>query len=245
VCDACPFDFLNDADADGVCGDTDDCLSVPDPLQSDVDGDGLGDACDNCPNTPSLVQTDVDHDGVGDVCDLCGSVFDPLQADTDGDGRGDRCDNCPDVPNPTQASRDGDPFGDVCDNCPDVYSSGQPDRDQDGAGDRCDLDDGMIEILLGDADAVRWQAEAGYFGWNLYRGNLALLRTFGLYTQAPGSDPLAGRLCGLASTSVTVPLVPGVGQVAFWLVTGVSAQGESSLGTDSQGLQRLNANPCP
>jgi len=245
VCDACPFDFLNDADADGVCGDIDDCLSVPDPLQSDVDGDGLGDACDNCPNTPSLVQTDVDHDGVGDVCDLCGSVFDPEQADTDGDGRGDRCDNCPDVSNPTQASRDGDPFGDVCDNCPDVYSSGQPDRDQDGAGDRCDLDDGMIEILLGDADAVLWQAEVGYFGWNLYRGNLALLRTFGLYTQAPGSDPLAGRLCGLASTSATVPLVPGVGQVAFWLVTGVSAQGESSLGTDSQGIERLNANPCP
>ena len=35
-----------DVDADGVCGNVDNCPSDPNPNQTDTDGDGFGDACD-------------------------------------------------------------------------------------------------------------------------------------------------------------------------------------------------------
>ncbi len=68
----------------------------------------------------------------------------------------------------------------------------------------------------------------------------------GLYTQVPGSNPLAGRQCGLVlpftadDLTLTVP-----GQAAFYLTTGVAAGVESSLGTNSAGIERPNTNPCP
>ena len=40
-------------------------------------------------------------------------------------------------------------------------------------------------------------------------------------------------------------LVPDPGSVAFNLVTGMAAGIESSLGTNSAGVPRANANPCP
>src|SRR5262249_5869031 len=61
----CPRDPDNDIDHDGVCGDVDNCRSVPNPDQADPDHDGLGSACDTCPLDP---QNDADGDGVcGDV----------------------------------------------------------------------------------------------------------------------------------------------------------------------------------
>jgi len=41
------------------------------------------------------------------------------------------------------------------------------------------------------------------------------------------------------------PLVPSPGEVAFNLVTGKAGGVESSLGTNSAGVPRANANPCP
>jgi hypothetical protein len=38
-----------DADSDGVCGDVDNCPTVPNPDQTDSDGDELGDACECSP----------------------------------------------------------------------------------------------------------------------------------------------------------------------------------------------------
>ena len=56
--DPCPLDPDDDIDGDGVCGDEDNCLTVPNPLQGDDDGDGIGDLCD-----PDTFHDDFD-DGI-------------------------------------------------------------------------------------------------------------------------------------------------------------------------------------
>jgi len=73
-----------DSDGDGICDDTDNCVSVSNPDQTDGDDDGVGDACDNCPNIPNPDQLDTDNDSIGDACDSSDSVC----VDDDGDGYG-------------------------------------------------------------------------------------------------------------------------------------------------------------
>ena len=73
------YEAPNDADADGIADDVDNCPNDANPDQADFDGDGAGDACD----------VDDDNDGQLDADELaCGS--DPLDAsslatDTDAD----------------------------------------------------------------------------------------------------------------------------------------------------------------
>ena len=56
-------DPANDADADGVCGDVDNCPALANPLQEAGDSDTVGDACDNCPAVANASQADADGDG--------------------------------------------------------------------------------------------------------------------------------------------------------------------------------------
>lgn len=72
--DDCNFDPDNDIDADGLCGDNDNCPSVWNP-ESDCDGDGTVDG-----------QCNADGDGRGDVCDPC-----PFDPDDDPDGTAGPC----------------------------------------------------------------------------------------------------------------------------------------------------------
>jgi hypothetical protein len=82
--------------------------------------------------------------------------------------------------------------------------------------------------------------------WNyLSLGDLDVLRSSGVYTQAPGSNPLADQYCGLLATSVADAGDPPPGGVRFHLVTGVRHHTESSLGVDGGGAERPNTNPCP
>ena len=91
---------------------------------------------------------------------------------------------------------------------------------------------------------MEWQDDPAYSLFNLYRGDLALLRAGGAYTQPPGSNAYAGAFCGLNRTFQDDTLRPATGEAFYWLVSGEGPAGESPLG-DGTALDRPNANPCP
>jgi len=121
----------------------------------------------------------------------------------------------------------------------------QSDVDEDIEGDHCDLNDGLIYITFQEKDTVRWQDEAGFDTWNAYQSDLDVLRSSGIYTQAPGSNDLAAQNCDLVDTFWQGIGLPDPGKVAFFLTTGLTDGVENSLGTDSFGAERPNDNPCP
>ncbi len=165
-------------------------------------------------------------------------------ADTDGDGICDDLDNCPLTANPAQSDLDADGVGDACDNCPADSNPSQRDADADGVGDRCDLDDGLLWFTEMLPALQTWQSDSLYDSFNLYRGDLQVLRTTGEYTQDPGAAA-ADRLCGLGSASATDGFAPAAGEAVFYLVTGVAGGVEHSLGPDAAGIERPNGHPCP
>jgi hypothetical protein len=216
-----------------------------DATGTDSDGDGVKNACDNCRLAYNPDQLESDGDGVGNACDNCVGLSNPAQADLDSDARGDACDNCPAAFNPLQDDSDGDRRGDACDNCLVDYNPTQSDVNGDHQGDLCDLDDGLIYLFSTDRNYVEWQTEQGWTSWNVYEGDLQILRAGGDYTQAPGSNDLADRHCGLLDPWLEdiEPVSPGA--VKFSLVSGVVGGIEGSLGANSSGQARANTNPCP
>jgi len=266
ACDACPLEFVNDQDGDGLCCPDDNCCTIANPSQFDQDADAVGDVCDNCLSDPNAAQGDADLDGQGDTCDACPndvandidgdgqcgdvdncpSTANPAQINADGDALGDTCDNCPGVANDNQVDLDADSLGDACDNCPADHNPQQLDRNSDGEGDLCDLNDGLIYITFSATDTVDWQEDVPFVLWNSYRGDLAVLKSTGVYTQAVGSNALAAQVCGLIDPFVQDLLIPAPGATALYLTTGVTSTGsERPLGPDSSGTQRPNSNPCP
>jgi hypothetical protein len=109
------------------------------------------------------------------------------------------------------------------------------------------LNDGLIYItpLAGHTYGIEWQREAGFDHWNVYRGSVQRLRTFKNYTQAPGSNPMAAKLCALTDNYYVDLQTFSSGALAFYLVTGTSGGVENSLGVDAYGVQRVNTLPCP
>ena len=120
-----------------------------------------------------------------------------------------------------------------------------PPCSSDFEGDHCDLNDGLIYLMFASSVTADWQDEQGFDSWNGYRGDLRVLVLTGVYTQAPGSNPLAARLCGLTVSNADDPTDPIPHATAFYLVTGVANGTEGSLGLDSSGSERPNDNPCP
>ena len=155
----------------------------------------------------------------------------------------DTSDNCPRVANAGQQNSDVDGLGDACDNCPTVPNSGQGDLDADLVGDPCDIDDGELTLWAASSATYEWDEEEDFDIWNFYRGELSVLRQLGQYTQAPGSNPLAWRWCGLTRTIVFDEEELPAGQTVFYLVTGVSEGIETDLGEGTNG-PRPNDPPC-
>jgi hypothetical protein len=224
-----------DLDADGV----------NDSFDLDDDGDGVFDTMDDCPRAVNVGQRDEDGDGIGDVCDPNPHVADAGGPDSDGDGVADLVDLCPGVRDPSQGDIDGDRVGDACDNCASHDNPLQSDTDRDGEGDRCDLDDGEIFAVWALRTQLSWPLEMGFDTWNVYRGDLGALRATGVYTQAPGTNPLAARWCALGAGALDDAVVPAAGSCAFYLVSGRNLAAEGSLGADGAGRPRSNTSPCP
>jgi PKD repeat protein len=260
VCDVCPFDPLNDADFDFVCGDVDNCPNFPNTNQADADGDDVGNSCDDC--------TDVDDDGFGDPgfpnnscpADNCPADYNPFQGDPDADGLGNPCDPCPIDPD-NDADADG-----VCanfDNCPTVGNPGQENHDGDADGDACDPDDdndgaadavdcqplaaGVTTLPASIGDSLRLEKDGAVrLRWlRAYQGH-----TMNVYRlQTLGGDGGASQFdCLLAESPVAEaeekdPLPPG--GLALYLIAPRNGCGEfelpavdascESLGLDSEG----------
>ncbi len=243
-CDSCPLDRDNDADSDGACADLDNCPSIANASQLDADVDSRGDTCDNCPIHFNPDQLDVDRDAIGNACDNCLTTVNLDQLDADSDGSGDVCDNCRSAYNPAQVDSDADGVGDICDNCLSVKNDNQHDFDSDNEGDECDLNDGIVIFRRIDRPRVRWQSDPAFTSYNLYRGSLAVLLAGGPYTQAPGSNPYAGRFCGLNGTFQDDSVTLASGDAVYWLVAGKGAAGEAPLGSGDT-VPRSNTSPCP
>jgi hypothetical protein len=194
---------------------------VADP---DLDGDGYSGCQGDCNDRNSAVKPG--------AAEICNAIDDNCNGLIDEDASG--------------VDSDGDGVHNACDNCGLTWNPNQTDVDHNGQGDACDLSDGLIYVRSSDdKNHIEWQFESAYTSWNIYRGSLAVLRATAQYTQIPGSNPLAAHDCGVSDPQLLDLAVPAPGEVEFNLVTGVAGGVESSLGTNSAGVPRANANPCP
>ena len=193
----------------------------------DGDGDGTT-SCNDCDDLDAAIHPCVEEvlNGIDDNCD---GQIDELAAppDTDLDGVADLCDNCWLEANPAQK-----------------------DSDSDGYGEVCDFDDGQVYLLASRyflGGTYYWVADIGVTQWNAYTGDLEVLRSSGIYTQAPGSNPMASRSCKIAVLGLALEFDPGPSaeEVQFILVSAILDGVEGDLGTNSLGTPRPNHNPCP
>jgi hypothetical protein len=214
----------------------------------------LADAAGYAPPLGTYALTVVSVDGLPPYADADGDGLNNLReaalgttvsdTDSDDDGGSDAVDNCPLVANPVQSDLDADGIGDACDTCPLLGNAGQDDGDADGQGDPCDLDDGLLWFTEMLPDEVRWQDDLVYEGFNLYRGDLAVLRGGGPYTQDPAA-PHVDRWCGLPGPTSGDGYEPPPNVALYYLVTGIAGGIEGTLtwGPDGGGVP--NDHPCP
>ncbi|HZI94929.1 MAG TPA: hypothetical protein VFE84_11845, partial [Patescibacteria group bacterium] len=101
----------------------------------------------------------------------------------------------------------------------------------------------QYDVDLPGAVSVAWtqNGSAGLqspqMAWNLYRGDIAILRATGIYTQV-------GLGCGLSRASYVDELSPPPGGAFFYLAAGLLSGIEGPLGFNSAGQPRQSTESC-
>ena len=204
-----------------------DCLAAVQARSCpDADGDDFWAAGPGCPGPPFSDCDDGDAGRFPGAAEVC-------------DGLDNDCDGT------TDEGFDGDNDGVAAcfDNCPGDANAGQENRDADLQGDACDLDDGVIEVRLVSNRQVRFQQEAGFAAYDVYRGGVRALHD----TDHDGAAQDYGACFAenLAGPAFDDTAIPPVGDGFLYLVTGRAANGaESDLGRASSGAPRPNAHDC-
>ncbi|HKY31474.1 MAG TPA: putative metal-binding motif-containing protein [Candidatus Polarisedimenticolia bacterium] len=214
----------------------------PAACTSDKDGDGFGDQTPPMGVTPG---TDCDDDSPAAAATFRGAAQteDPgalvCMRDADDDGFGDAAAALPVVPGTDCADMDPATFPGAAEVCGDGI-----DNDCSG-GDLPCVQAAPLDLHLPGEGLLAWTAgPAGTTDYCVYRGNMAVLRSTGVYSQDPSLVEAAGRWCGLAGLEMADSRPPGTGEVAYYLVTSRGPAGESGLGADSGGAARPHHHPC-
>jgi hypothetical protein len=245
--------FLNDADADGVRDETDNCPTVPNTSQLDTDNDQIGDACecvgascsdgnactdDGCdPTTGCTFVPNADPCSDGNACttgDACGGgACQPGTPLVCNDGNACTDDGCDPTTgcvyaNNTSACEDGNPctVGDACSGGTCQSGTGiTPPTEADG--------------LAASADEVTftWAATPGATSYDVVRGALDALAV------GPGGGD---ELCfgGLFDASVIDYQTPPSGEGFWYVARGRNACGAGTYGEQSNGTPR-DTTTCP
>ena len=117
------------------------------------------------------------------------------------------------------------------------------------AGGVCALSGGeapVIDLTVTEDGMLHWQSSTLFPSWNVYRGDLAGLvcedvpiygiwsacHPIGGWMQVPGENALAQQTCNTLQASLNDNAALESGQVAIYLVTGVTDAGpEGAMGT--------------
>lgn len=97
--------------------------------------------------------------------------------------------------------------------------------------------------VTGDTTEFSWSPRPGALASHLYRGDLAVMRSGGGYTQDPAIVPTARQWCDLGTSTLVDTDTPAMGGAFFYLATPVDVA-EGVLGFDSARQLHPNTLPC-
>jgi uncharacterized repeat protein (TIGR01451 family) len=103
---------------------------------------------------------------------------------------------------------------------------------------------GVIQLALDGGRRLTWDSTASAASYHIYRGDLAVLRSTGIYIQSTSSSPDAQRFCSMSTTQYDDGFEPGAGKIVFYLVSMDDGTQEGSLGQNSAGQEIPNDDPC-
>jgi hypothetical protein len=101
--------------------------------------------------------------------------------------------------------------------------------------------EGVTGVRFEPGEVLVWDAVSA--SNNLYRGDLAVLRATGVYTQDPGEVPGADMLCDIARPGFPYSEDPDPGQAFFYLIAIPGPVRQGPLGFASDGTARLSTYP--
>jgi len=108
----------------------------------------------------------------------------------------------------------------------------------------CDLNDGRIDLELHPDGTVRYEMDVMYGAFNVYRGEVDVMISAGIYTQDIAGVAGASRWCDRSTGMLTDGYTPPLGHIAFYVATGTRTDGESFPGQTSAQSDRPHHHAC-